>query len=93
MNKSELIDQLHDLHTKQRKVDTKKIVDDLFQYIKDSLTTGKRIEVRGFGTFCLRHRKAGLVRNPRHNVKVEKGDRHVVYFKAGRVLAKRADFK
>ena len=93
MNKSELISRLNNLHPKLRKLDTKKIVDELFQYMKDNLATGKRIEVRGFGSFCLKHRKAGVVRNPRHGVNVEKGDRHVVYFKASKELAKRADFK
>lgn len=93
MNKSELINELNTLHPKLRKPDTKKIVDDLFQYIKDNLATGKRIEIRGFGSFCLKHRKAGVVRNPRHGVTVEKGERHVVYFKAGKQLAKQADFK
>lgn len=93
MNKSELINELNNLHPKLRKPDTKKIVDDLFQYIKDNLATGKRVEIRGFGSFCLKHRKAGVVRNPRHGVAVEKGARHVIYFKAGKQLAKRADFK
>ena len=93
MNKSELINELNNLHHKLRKPDAKKIVDELFQYIKDNLATGKRIEVRGFGSFCLKHRKAGVVRNPRHGVAVEKGERNVVYFRAGKELVKRADFK
>ena len=93
MNKSELINELNNLHPKLRKPDTKKIVDELFQYIKDNLAAGKRIEIRGFGSFCLKHRKAGVVRNPRHCVAVEKGERHVAYFRAGKELSKRADFK
>ena len=93
MNKSELINELNNLHPKLRKLDTKKIVDELFQYIKDNLATGKRIEIRGFGSFCLKHRKAGVVRNPYHGVNVEKGERNVVYFRAGKELVKRADFK
>lgn len=93
MNKSDLVNQLNDLHPKLKSSMTKKIVDNLFQYIKDSLAIGKRIEVRGFGTFCLKHRKAGVVRNPRKGIYVEKNERSLVYFKAGKKLIKRVAFK
>lgn len=93
MNKSEIITQLSVLHPKLRKLETKKIVEDLFEFIKDNLATGKRIEIRGFGAFSLKHRNAGIVRNPRHGVNVEKGERYMVYFRAGKELVRRADFK
>lgn len=71
----------------------KTIVDDLFGLMAKSLSNGKRIEIRGFGCFSLKHRAAGLVRNPRHGVAVESPARNVVYFRPGQLLARRVNDK
>ena len=38
------------------KNETESVVDSLFESIIDSLKTGKRIEIRGFGSFNIRHK-------------------------------------
>jgi integration host factor subunit beta len=50
--------------------DAEKIVDALFDEITRSLARGKRIELRGFGTFSLRVWEARTGRNPRTGVSV-----------------------
>jgi Bacterial nucleoid DNA-binding protein len=43
----------------------KPIVDALFEEILEVLSEDRRIEIRGFGTFKIKHRKAKIGRNPR----------------------------
>ena len=40
-------------------------VDTVFEGLKQALTAGERIELRGFGVFSVRARKTGIGRNPR----------------------------
>src|SRR5258708_36681118 len=62
-------------------------VDDSFNdAIKESLQTQKNIEVRGFGTFKIRHRKTRMARNPRTGSPVEVSARPVPVFKPSKEL-------
>lgn len=45
-------------------------VEAVFEGIKEALTRGERIELRGFAIFEVRPRKTGIARNPRRNVEV-----------------------
>lgn len=69
----------------------KVIVDKLFGFLVKSISSGKRIEVRGFGSFTLKRRAASVLRNPRHGIMFEASERHVVYFRAGIKLAKKVN--
>ena len=91
MNKSDIIKALAQTNQELSYNQIKKIVDRLFFSMSQALSSGQRIEVRGFGAFSLKAR-SGIVRNPRHGVTFDAGERHVVYFRAGRELAKRVDF-
>lgn len=91
MNKSDIIEKLQTLPPKLKKTDTKLLVDGIFQYFVEQLAAGNRIEVRGFGSFSTKIRKAGKVRNPRHGTSVETGERRVVYFRAGNEMANRVN--
>ncbi len=66
-------------------------VDSLFDELCRALANGERIEIRGFGCFSLKKRAAGLVRNPRYNQSIESDERHIVYFRASKVLAAKVD--
>lgn len=52
----------------------------------DSLIRDGRVEVRGFGSFCLHHHDARHARNPRTGESVAVGARAVPYFKPGKAL-------
>jgi integration host factor subunit beta len=93
MNKSDIIEKLHELTPKLKKTEAKILVDGIFQYLVEQLAAGNRIEVRGFGSFSTKIRKAGKIRNPRHGTSVETGERRVVYFRAGNEMANRVDNK
>jgi integration host factor subunit beta len=55
------------------------------------LASGGRVEIRGFGAFSLKHRKAKIGRNPKTGVAVSIPQKYTVYFKPGSDLKKRVD--
>ena len=62
------------------------LVNTFLESIIESLSTGEGIELRGFGSFRLRDRKARSGRNPRSGARVEIPPKGVVYFKLGKEL-------
>ena len=59
------------------KKDCARVVDSFLDAIKEALQNQKNIEVRGFGTFKIRHRKTRMARNPRTGSPVEVSARPV----------------
>ena len=59
-------------------------VDTVFESLKQALTAGERIELRGFGVFSVRARKTGIGRNPGTEVSITPGK--AVRFKPGKEL-------
>ncbi len=62
------------------------IVSEIIQSMIDSLKEGNKIEIRGFGSFRLRSRRARRGRNPKTGVAVEVPGKNIVYFKMGKDL-------
>ena len=62
------------------------IVNIVFDSIVDSLRSGQKIELRGFGSFRLRSRKSRTGRNPKTGEKVEVPSKKIPYFKPGKEL-------
>ena len=89
MYKVELISKI----SKQRKNlyqrDVKKALDAIIEEISDGLKSGKRVEIRGFGTFSTRHRKSHEARNPRTGQKILVDDQYTVVFKPSKDLRER----
>ena len=61
--------------------DVASVVDSLLNAIKEHMKNGMHIEIRHFGTFKLRVRKARMGRNPKTNTKVPVSERVVPAFK------------
>ncbi len=61
-------------------------VDTVFEGLKQALTAGERIELRGFGVFSVRARKTGNGRNPRTGTEVKIAPGRAVRFKPGKEL-------
>ena len=61
-------------------------VDSIFEAMKNALTQGDRIELRGFGVFTVKPRKTGVGRNPRTGAEVSIAPGKAVRFKPGREL-------
>jgi integration host factor subunit beta len=91
MTKSELI-QL--LAAKQPQLDYRDVelaVKELLEQLSTELAAGKRIEVRGFGSFSLHYRPPRVGRNPKTGDTVQVPDKHVPHFKPGKELRERVD--
>jgi len=57
----------------------------------DTLATGDRIEIRGFGSFSLHYREPRIGRNPKSGEKVELEGKYVPHFKPGKELRDRVN--
>jgi len=68
---------------------TKEIVQLTFDAIVDTLVEDARIELRNFGVFQVKRRKARKARNPRTGDKVEVPPKNVVTFKPGKEMEER----
>jgi len=64
MTKAELVDQVAET-MQLPKNKTKAVIMRFLQGIMDALQAGDKVELRGFGSFRLRHRQARAGRNPR----------------------------
>ncbi len=85
MTKKEIVRQIADkLGLTQLK--TKEIVQHTFDAIIETLIAEKRIELRNFGVFEVRERRARKARNPRTGEKVFVPGRMVVSFKPGKEM-------
>lgn len=86
MTRSELISKLSYLYRDLTQAEIEAIVDRIFGDITNSLQRGGRVELRGFGTFSLRHRKPRTGRNPRTGETVLVEGKSVPFFKSGKEL-------
>jgi nucleoid DNA-binding protein len=68
---------------------TKEIVQLTFDAILDTLLADKRIELRNFGVFEVKQRKARKARNPRTGERVDVPPKNVVTFKPGKEMEER----
>ena len=89
MTKSELIEKIGLQLRHLSKTEVEIIVETLFDKMVDSLKAGNRVEVRGFGTFEVRHREARQGRNPKTGASVYVKNRCVPFFKVGKELKQR----
>ncbi len=88
MTKKEIVKQISDrLGLTQLK--TKEIVQRTFDAIVDTLIEQGRIELRNFGVFEVKQRKARKARNPRTGEKVDVPPKNVVTFKPGKEMEER----
>ncbi len=89
MIRSELIQRLADENPHLYQRDVEKIVNTIFEEIVDALADGNRVELRGFGAFSVKQRDARIGRNPRTGEAVDVEEKHVPFFKAGKLLRDR----
>lgn len=88
MTKKEIVKQISErLGLPQLK--TKEIVQQTFDAIVETLLETGRIELRNFGVFEVKQRKARKARNPRTGDKVDVPPKNVVTFKPGKEMEER----
>src|ERR671937_1359710 len=85
MTKAELIDEVSKLSNLTKK-ETETIVNTVFDNITDALAKGDKVELRGFGSFRIRHRNSRKGRNPKTGSSVNVPQKRVPFFKVGKRL-------
>ncbi len=89
MIRSELIAKISEDNPHLFQRDVEKIVNTIFDEITEALAAGDRVELRGFGAFSVKQRDARVGRNPRTGEAVEVDEKHVPFFKTGKLLRDR----
>lgn len=87
MTKSELIDAVAQ-RTRMNKTRAEIVVNTIFDTMTEALCQGEGIEIRGLGSFTVRHYKAYDGRNPRTGQKVDVSEKRLPFFKVGLELKK-----
>jgi DNA-binding protein HU-beta len=80
MRKSDLINQISD-KTGIPKVDVLVTLETMFKEVKESLSNGQNIYIRGFGSFITKKREAKIGRNIKKNIAVEIPEHFIPAFK------------
>lgn len=85
MTKAELVEEVART-TQLTKKHAEIIVNTVFESIVNSLREGEKIELRGFGSFRIRHRGSRTGRNPKTGDKVKVPPKRIPFFKPGKEL-------
>jgi nucleoid DNA-binding protein len=88
VTKKEIVKQISE-RANLTQLKTKEIVQWTFDAIIETLATEGRIELRNFGVFEVRERKARKARNPRTGDPVEVQPKNVVTFQPGKEMEER----
>ena len=83
MIKSELIEKIAQ-DNNLSKTDAKRVIETIFNELRQALVNGNRVELREFGVLSVRQRKARKGRNPKTGTTVNVAAKRVPFFKAGK---------
>ena len=89
MIKSELIEKLAAENTHLTHAEVERLVNVILGKMTGALAEGGRVELRGFGAFSVKQRDARTGRNPRTGESVPVDEKHVPFFKTGKLLRDR----
>ena len=93
MNKSDLVKSLLSKNNKYKVSEIENIVDLFFKEIERALSQGKRIEIRGFGSFFTKKRDKRIGINPQNGKNIEIDKKIHPKFKMGKILFKKLNPK
>ena len=91
VTKSELIEEVARQVPEMSKRDVEIVVETIFDSLRTSLARHDRIEIRGFGSFIAKPRRAREGRNPRTGAKVQVPEKWVPWFTCGKELKDRVN--
>ncbi len=91
MTKSDLIEKISFSHGQLSYKDVELSVKTIIEQMADRLSSGERVEIRGFGSFCLHYRAPRMGRNPKTGERVPLRGKHVPHFKPGKELRERVN--
>ena len=92
MTKVDIIQNVYDRLGFSKK-DAARIVESIFDIMKERLEKGEKIKISGFGNFVVKEKKARRGRNPQTGTEIEISPRKVLTFKSRQVLRKALNHK
>jgi len=87
MTKADIVEIIHQKVGFGRKESTE-IVEQVFEIIQETLESGEKVKISGFGNFVVRQKRPRRGRNPKSGNEIVISARKVVTFKSGNVLRK-----
>jgi integration host factor subunit beta len=93
MIRSELVQKLMDENPHLSQGDVERVISTIFEEIITTMANGDRVELRGFGAFSVKQRSSRQGRNPRTGAAVSVEEKHVPFFKTGKLLRDRLNGK
>lgn len=90
MTKSELIEAVAQ-RTRMNKSRAETVVNCIFEAMTEALVRGEGIEIRGLGSFTVRHYESYPGRNPRTGEHVDVPPKRLPFFKVGKELKERIE--
>jgi integration host factor subunit beta len=90
VNKSELIERLAE-RSGLNVIQSEEIVNLIYKRMKDTMVSGGRIEIRGFGSFVVKQYQSYQGRNPKTGEKIAVPPKKLPFFKVGKELKERID--
>lgn len=91
MTKSELIERIASRQPQLSQKDVELAVKTILEHMSQTLASGERIEIRGFGSFSLHYREPRQGRNPKTGDAVELTGKYVPHFKPGKEMRERVN--
>lgn len=91
MTKSELIERIAARQSQLSSKDVELAVKTIIEHMAQTLSSGERIEIRGFGSFSLHYRAPRVGRNPKTGESVGLSGKYVPHFKPGKELRERVN--
>ncbi len=88
MRKADLIARISE-KTGVPKVDVLVSLESFFKEVKDSLSDGENVYIRGFGSFITKKRAKKIGRNIKKNVAIEIPEHHIPAFKPAKVFVEK----
>jgi integration host factor subunit beta len=89
--KSELVHALSEKLPELQQRDVELALNCMLNQMADALVQGERIEIRGFGSFDLRHRPPRIARNPKSGESLSLPAKVAMHFKPGKEMRNRVD--
>ena len=90
MNKSELIEKLAE-KSGINVMQAEEVVNLIYKKMRETMVSGGRIKIRGFGSFVVKEYDAYQGRNPKTGEKISVPPKKLPFFKVGKELKERID--
>jgi integration host factor subunit beta len=92
MTRSELVTLLASRFPQFLRKDSDQAVNEILSAVGQTLSDGRRVEIRGFGSFSLNYQAPRLRRNPKTGESFTSSGKSVPHFKAGKELREAGDY-